>query len=264
MFGGVRAGLCGLLVVGLGGVLVISVVYGLPGAGKGYYLARRVRRAVRSGRRVYSTCAFDGARRLYSLVDVLAPEFQGALFVVDEAGSFFDARQTIKNPLPGLVFSALTLHRKGGCDIIMACQSIQYLDVQIRRVTQEWIEMRRWGRDATRRLVSGRSCWLPWFHRPLGFKARCYAPDDFSDKMELLGIPSPTWSDSFWWSRGLAESFDTSERVINPEDESALQSWLATAATRADVDPWKVRKGRAEVEPAPVALPAARKGLVLR
>lgn len=252
--------------------MAISVVYGIPGSGKGYYLARAARYWVRSGRRVYATCAMDGARPLRTIVDCLAPvvfgpdyptPFRGCYMVIDEAGSYFDARLTVKDPLPPEVFSALTLHRKGGIDIIMACQSIQFLDVQVRRVTGEYIKMERVGADATRRLVSGKVAGLPFFQRPIGFWATAYSPEAFSDKMELLGSPEPLWRSFMFWRRSIAESYDTTERVIDPQTEESIREILAGSDMRGDAAAWRVRRGHAEqnnVRDLPV--PARKRGLV--
>src|SRR6185437_4289711 len=98
----------------------------------------------------------------------------GSLIVITEAGAYFDARKTLKEPLPPVLFSAFTMHRHFGTDLLMNCQSLPYLDVQIRRVAQQYILMSRIGVDATRRLLAGKSCRIPFLQRPLAFRARCY------------------------------------------------------------------------------------------
>jgi hypothetical protein len=223
---------------------VIQVVHGIPGTGKDYYVACRVAKALASGRRVYSNSAFTGARRLYSLVDALNPAFEGSLFVITEAGSYFDARQTLKEPMPPVIFSAFTMHRHFGTDLLMNCQSIGFLDVQVRRVVQEYILMSRGGADATRRLLRGQRCWCPYFQRPLWFRARAYGPHQFASDMSLLGQPAPKWSSVHFFRRATAGSFNTASQSFSPDVTEEVERWAAGAQERAAVEPWRVEQGR--------------------
>lgn len=214
---------------------MIRVYYGLPSAGKGYRMAKDCLAQLRAGRRVYSTCYLKGARRLYTLVDCLFEEFKGALFAVDEAGTYFDARQTLK--LDSLLFSALTLHAKNGNDIYFCCQSPAYLDVQIRRVVQEWVHCRRIvGGDSRRALAEGRK--PRFWERPWRFVATAYKPEHFTSDMELLGEPEPLWSEAYWFRRGIAEQYNSLERTMNHADLLRLAEIHVGAKSRAEAPIW--------------------------
>lgn len=229
-----------------GVVRVIQVVHGIPGTGKDYYVATRIRKALKSGRRVYCNSAFEGCRPLVSIVDAVMDPFEGALLVVTEAGAVFDARETIKNPLPKVAFTALTEHRHFGTDLLMNVQSLQFLDVQVRRVTQEYIIMSRLGADATARLLANKPCWIPYFQRPLLFRARCYGPDQFDKDMSLMGRPVPKWTTTHLFLPSVAGRFNTASRRYPPSIQAELARWQVGAEARASLAPWRVRKGVVE------------------
>lgn len=234
---------------------MIRVYYGLPSAGKGYRMAKDALAHMRRGRRVYSTCYLQGARRLYTLVDCMFEEFAGALFCIDEAGTFFDARKTLQ--LDSLLFSALTLHAKNGTDLFFCCQSPKYLDMRIREVTEQWVHCRRVvGGDSRRALAAGRK--PRFWERPWRFSAVAYKMEDFTADMELLGEPEPVWQESYWFRKSVAEKYNSLERTMNQDDLLRLAEAHAGAASRADAPIW-VERGVEVLErrvPANVQLPA--------
>lgn len=231
------------------GIVAISIVYGPPGAGKGLYLSYRVGLALRAGRPVFSSWAQDGARPLISLVDCLSNEFRNALICVDELGVEFDARQTMK--LDRLVFAALTQHRKGSIDVLCAAQSPAYVDTQIRRVVEKYIRVKRIGPAGNKALarrdkaIKAKRPYVMWpWERPWAIRAFHYHDADFTDTWDLREGAEPRSHEFFWFTRKLAESYDTQERVLPLDLVELVREVQEGAKTRANLPPYRVERGK--------------------
>lgn len=105
---------------------MLRMIYGPTGSGKNQLLVHLGLRSIAKGRPVYTNFALNGARRLLDIRDCIVPDFAGALFLFDEAGTSQDARSTFEND--EMVKATLSQHRKnvrpgfGGVDIYMTTQ----------------------------------------------------------------------------------------------------------------------------------------------
>lgn len=113
---------------------------GRPGSGKSTYLAIQAYKAIKKGRKVYSNVYIKGARKLDVKNDLNFFLIENALIIIDEAGFEFNSRDW-KNFGPNL-YRFFTMHRHYNCDIIMAVQMWDRVDLCIREVTEEIIIMR--------------------------------------------------------------------------------------------------------------------------
>lgn len=119
-----------------GGVVAITIIVGPPGAGKSVELVAQAFDALAEGRPVFSNFPIVGCYRLLEkdLACKLFP--RKSVLLVDEAGSSFDARSWPLFALNQRLF--FRQHRKLGMNLYMAAQHPAMVDVEIRRIVNEW------------------------------------------------------------------------------------------------------------------------------
>lgn len=119
----------------------ITCYFGLPGAGKSYELARWGQSQLQAGRRVFCSAGFDlvGAER-FSTVDEFVRIPDGAAICWDEAPVWLDARRWSR--MDPTVLYRLTQVRKYGCELRYSAIHPSMVEVTLRRVTFDWIEVR--------------------------------------------------------------------------------------------------------------------------
>lgn len=208
---------------------MIYVISGRPGAGKGMFLSWVARRERARGRTVFADFWMPGAKPWLAFEDIASPAFAGAVFLSDEVGSQFNARNTMDMDL--LVFAAATQHRKLGVDVYLVAQSVQFIDVSFRRICEAFGFMHRLGPDASRRLVAGQKLHL--WQRPWLFWCDWFRGDQLDDSGAVRGTQQPNMREWFLWSSDLAGAYDTRQIVMPRELIERYKEQVQTASTRA-------------------------------
>jgi hypothetical protein len=150
---------------------VITAVVARPGKGKGIILAKFAYEALLGARCVVADYPLVGALLCLTQLDLTSEPFRGAFFLFDELGSSLSSRMTLE--LPRAVHTAWSQHRKLDVDVAFACQHLGQVDVQMLRLTERFVFIRRigpggdlWFRWLARVAPGGR---LPLWKRLLGF-----------------------------------------------------------------------------------------------
>lgn len=122
---------------------MITIVSGLPGSCKSYWVANEGLKAIRQGRPVWSVFPLAGALKLdleWMKSHVFPPM---SLLLIDEAQLFYNARLWQKMPPETMRYFAQ--HRHNGVDVIMASQHPGGVDSALRNIAGEFIWLTSWG-----------------------------------------------------------------------------------------------------------------------
>jgi len=130
---------------------MIYCVTGRPGKGKSYWFVAHVERWLNKGIDVYSIIDIDESKlkikdrkkqpagKLYSFSSLKDFRYiNNGIVLLDEAGSFFEAREWAKFDAEDRV--KFQQHRKMELDIYLGVQNFSRLDTSIRQLTAEVIE----------------------------------------------------------------------------------------------------------------------------
>lgn len=129
------------------------MVCGLPGSGKSYYMTSEIYRAKKKGRPVFCNYPISDTYKL-TFDDMCYSSFpEGSLLCIDEANSWFRARDWAK--LPKEVFSFFMHHRHFKLDMIIVAQIPTTIDVNIRDIVSSYI----WSR-ATMKPFTEKALWF--------------------------------------------------------------------------------------------------------
>lgn len=132
---------------------MIEMVCGLPGSGKSYYMSSEILRALEKHRPVFCNYPIKGTYKL-TFNDMCYSSFpEGSLLCIDEANSWFRARDWAK--LPREVFSFFMHHRHFKLDMIILAQIPTTVDVNIRDIVSYYV----WSR-ATKKPFSEEALWF--------------------------------------------------------------------------------------------------------
>lgn len=180
------------------------------GSGKTYLMTAEAIKALRQGREVWANAGYHvrdrkSGRETHTYVSLqemlLAP--QGTLLLLDEVGTFMNARKWTELPR-GLMYR-LTQSRKDSLGLIYTAQHEMQVDVALRRLTAEVTYIRRFGPlgIATR-------------HRPIDLRAA----DD-----------KPLGRSFFMLRKEVLDAYDTLARVWVPPEvleelEAELPAWV--------------------------------------
>jgi len=115
---------------------MITLVTGLPGAGKTYFAVREMVQALKEGRDVYTNipCKIEGVKYWKKLKNLLY--LKKGLIVMDEAQVYLNSRKW--DTLPEWVQYKLQQHRKQGLDILAITQSINRIDTVMRELIGDY------------------------------------------------------------------------------------------------------------------------------
>lgn len=119
----------------LGGIIMITIVMGRPGAGKSTYLAICAREHIKKGKKVYSNVYIKGCLKIEPREDFNFYELADGLVIIDEAGFEFNNRNW--KQFGDQMYRFFTMHRHYNLDIILAVQMWDRVDMCIREVTQK-------------------------------------------------------------------------------------------------------------------------------
>lgn len=117
--------------------MAIEMVCGLPGSGKSYYMTSEILSALKKNRPVFCNYPIKNCYQL-TFDDLCYSSFpEGSLLCIDEANSWFRARDWAK--LPREVFSFFMHHRHFKLDMIIISQIPTTVDVNIRDIVSWYI-----------------------------------------------------------------------------------------------------------------------------
>jgi hypothetical protein len=161
---------------------MIYAVTGRPGRGKSYYMVKLAKRFLEKGIDVYSLILINEKNlrlkprrgkklgRLFYWSSLEDFQFiNDGIVLLDEAGSFFEAREWAKFSLEDRV--KFQQHRKMELDIYLGVQSFSRIDTAIRQLTAEVIELNCYPRSNRENRKT-----------PMFFWARTFYPDDIDLK----------------------------------------------------------------------------------
>lgn len=159
---------------------MIAAYTGNLGTGKTYCLVARALGEHRHKRRIFTNMTvrwgehFDDWRQLLGM--------HNALVIIDEAGSWFNARAWKDTPRE--VFSWMTQSRKQGLSLWYTCQHLSMVDKTLRLLTNIEFRHERWFGNLIRERAyepgSGEHCGTRWFRiNPRVYKAY--------DTLEVMG-----------------------------------------------------------------------------
>jgi len=137
---------------------MISLVTGLPGSGKTYYLTQQAQEALERHRKVYINYKLNVGPEQEHLVEYFHSvedivEAKDGLIIMDEAHIYFNARKW--DSLPPAFQYKLQQHRKHGLDILGAVQNEARIDVIFRELVASW-------KRCTKIIGSGEGAKKPW------------------------------------------------------------------------------------------------------
>ena len=221
----------------------VIILTGRPRQGKGIAAAWFAQQAMSSGRTVVADYFMEGALRLYSYNDIASSHFQACLFIFDEAGSTFAARETMS--LDQLVFASATMHGHVGVDVIMQAQSLMFVDIQWRRLAEFVIVVKRFGPDGhynVKAILSGekpeitngkvRDTRVPWYKRPWFHRLEYYHVMDFNEYGELKANAKPRKTQWIMWTRKLARMYNTQQIMVPPHLAKAYEVEVSNSFIR--------------------------------
>lgn len=110
----------------------INMVFGLPGGGKTTFLAKKAKKALKRGERVYTNFEFKGAYKL-DFNDLGVHDYSDCTILIDEISLLCDSRNW-KEFGANLVYF-FSHHRKYGVTVWACSQSFRDCDVKIRNLT---------------------------------------------------------------------------------------------------------------------------------
>jgi len=117
---------------------MISLITGLPGQGKTYYLAKLAKEAIKAKRPLWVNFHLNTTSDLvhYYNDPAMLGDVESGLIIMDEAQIYFNSRNW--EAMPERVQYKLQQHRKDGLDIIGAVQNEARVDVVFRELVAEW------------------------------------------------------------------------------------------------------------------------------
>jgi len=227
--------------------MALYIIYGPPGAGKGYVMSWFGLADVRKGVKVYSNYALNGARAALDLRDCATEAFAGSTILWDEIGTKYNARNTLDQD--EMVLATLSQHRKRTTTVIVATQDPSMLDVQLRRVAACYLRVSRVGPDSSLMAAPGRR--VPWWQ---GIVERTLQPWCFNveylkradDDTALPITSSPEYVQRIWFRKKYASQYNTLELVVPDHLRQQWEQQEAAAWAHAEVPPWSVINGVAE------------------
>lgn len=221
--------------------MAISIVTGTPRSGKGMVCAAIALIEMRRGRRVCADYFLHGAYPWVAWEDCCSPAYAGSLFIADEVGSSYSARDTMD--LDMMVFAAATMHAKQGVDMILQAQSLMFVDIQMRRLAADIMVVHRVGFNGHRLVEKDKktankdwslldslaSIWMrPWF-----FIVRHYFVTDFKEDGELKATARARYTDYYFWTRERAMAYNTQQLVIPDHLRARFESASMDAQERS-------------------------------
>jgi len=125
---------------------MITLITGLPGSGKTYYLAKLAQEALKQNREIWVNFKLFPKTRKEQFVHyyndpALLREAEAGSILMDEAHIYFNSRKW--ESLDERVQYKLQQHRKDGLDIVGAVQSEARLDIVFRELVAEWKHCRK-------------------------------------------------------------------------------------------------------------------------
>jgi len=125
---------------------MITLITGLPGSGKTYYLAKLAKEALTQKRPIWINFKIEPKEPYEKLVHYyndpsMLREAEAGLILMDEAHIYFNSRKW--ESLDERVQYKLQQHRKDGLDIVGAVQSEARLDIVFRELVAEWKHCRK-------------------------------------------------------------------------------------------------------------------------
>jgi len=200
---------------------MIYAVTGKPGRGKSYFMVSKIaKKILEKGIDVYSIIDIDEqllqlkARRgkklgrLYYFQSL--EDFQyinDGIVLLDEAGSFFEAREWAKFSLEDR--TKFQQHRKMELDIYLGVQDFSRLDTAIRQLTAEVIEINCWPRSSRENRKTPKLFW-----------ARTFDPKDID-----LKTRKHLKLEFFLFDKIIASAYD-SKQFINLHQKSTVHFQL--------------------------------------
>lgn len=116
---------------------MISIILGVPGAGKTTILSKIARKSLKKGKAVYSNCYIEGCYIIDSKEDIGKYLIENAVILIDEGGTEYDNRNW-KN-LSRRIIRFYKMHRHYKCDVYISSQDYD-IDVKLRSLASEiWI-----------------------------------------------------------------------------------------------------------------------------
>lgn len=132
---------------------MINMICGLPGAGKSYYMTSEIYYAKKKKRPVFCNYPIADTYKL-TFDDLINSSFpEGSLICIDEANTWFRARDWAK--LPREVFTFFMHHRHFKLDMIIIAQIPTTIDVNIRDIVSSYV----WSR-ATKNPFNDKALWF--------------------------------------------------------------------------------------------------------
>jgi len=185
---------------------MITLITGLPGSGKTYYLAKLAKQALIQKRELWLNFRIFPKPQSEHLVHyyndpAMLRNAEAGLILMDEAHIYFNSRKW--DSLDERVQYKLQQHRKDGLDIIGAVQSEARLDIVFRELVAEWKHCRKI-------LSSGEMAKHPW-----GFCiVSKFDPNDMkSAKVKRQGFPEIVRI-----KKEITSFYDTLQKIPIPEN----------------------------------------------
>lgn len=224
---------------------MIAAYVGAPGDCKTYSLVDWLQESRRKGRLTMAQFAVDGAWPLKRISSLLHDANRGAAVGIDEIARIMPARDwTHEDDVESAVFET---HRHHGLEIRYCMQDAMQASVSLRRLTEWFIFCYRIGSDPSGLLKAGVR--PHWWQCPLAVKQVWVHKDDMGadGKPREKEHRRETKTRYVWWRRGIALSYDTTERIYTEGLQADIEARLAVySEERALESPWIVREGHAE------------------